>query len=504
MKKIIILTVLAEIFATVDAAKPADSLYHERYRPQYHFTPAHRWIGDPCGNVLHNRSYRAYSWGAYESPDLVHWTEHNDHAIKNVPEGIATFTGSVVVDSAGTAGYGDGAYVAAFTSFDKESKKQSQSIAHSHDGGRTFMYYDLNPVLDIWSTEFRDPTVIPWPADSTWVMVVAKALEKKVGIYRSPDLKQWTWASDFGPMGDVEKSWECPDLFQLPLDGDTSRMKWIMLVSVNWAREQYFVGDFDGRTFTPDSSYTYKMPVYVDDGLDYYASRVFQDYDHVPGTSPVYTMGWVNTWDYAQQAPTTYGKGIWSLPREYTLVSTPSGPRLRQKPAAALETLRGKAIRRDLRLRTGVTPLPFIAPLENVYELEADFDVEGTEPFGLWLCEGEGRRVNISYDPASGYLTLDRSNTTDATIPSFERVSHVKTGAPDNRLRLHIFVDKSTIEIFVNNGGHTLTALTYASPGQTSASLWSLNTATRAHLTVYPLKPSVGHQAQTEALPVGF
>lgn len=488
MNRLLIIPVLA-LAAVGAAAQPADSLYHERYRPQYHFTPAHRWIGDPCGNVRHGGRYMAYSWGAYESPDLVHWSELNDHAITGVPDGIATFTGSVAVDTAGTAGYGAGAYVAAFTSFDKETKKQSQSIAHSHDGGRTFTYYDLNPVIDTWSTEFRDPTVIPWPADSVWVMTVAKALEKKVAIYRSPDLKRWTWASDFGPMGDVEKSWECPDLFCLPLDGDPAKMKWVMLVSVNWAREQYFVGDFDGTTFTPDSTYLYKMPVYVDDGLDNYASRVFQDYDHAPGTAPVYTLGWVNTWDYAPHAPTTYGKGIWSIPREYTLVSTPEGPRLRQKPVDALRELRGKATERDMRLRVGVTPLAFIKPFENVYELEADFDVKGSEPFGFWLCEGDGRRVNISYDPATEYLTLDRTNTTDATIPVFERMAHVKTGAPNGHLRLHIFVDKSTVEIFVNNGEHTLTALTYAAPEQTAASLWSLNASTRARLFAYPLRP---------------
>ena len=155
----------------------SQELYTEKYRPQYHYTPASRWIGDPCGLMKHNGKYLAYCWGAAESTDLVHWTELNDNAITNLPKDIAPFTGSVVIDRNNTAGYGKNAAIAAFTSFDKESKKQSQSIAFSLNGGTTFCYYDLNPVLDIWSTEFRDPTVIWDYKNNRWVLLVVKVLE---------------------------------------------------------------------------------------------------------------------------------------------------------------------------------------------------------------------------------------------------------------------------------------------------------------------------------------
>lgn len=240
---IIILTAMAAAPITAAALTPeaADSaLYHEPYRPQYHYTPAHRWIGDPCGLLRHGGRYLGYCWGAAGTPDLVHWTEINREAILGLPDNISPFTGSVVVDRDNTAGWGEGALVAAFTSFDKDSKKQSQSVAFSHDGGKTFRYYDLNPVIDTWSTEFRDPTVIRYAPSGKWVMAVAKALEKKVAFYESDDLRNWTWTSDFGPMGDNEKSWECPDLFQLTVE-ESGQKKWVLVVSVNWAREQYFV-----------------------------------------------------------------------------------------------------------------------------------------------------------------------------------------------------------------------------------------------------------------------
>ena len=282
---------LCSILSAFAAAQqlPADSLYTETYRSQYHFSPRRGWIGDPCGFVHHNGRYRMYWWGGLESTDFTGYDEFSPFCMKGEDENISYFTGSVVIDEDNTAGFGRGAYVAVYTAFEKDSKKQAQAISYSTDGGRTFHYYEGNPVLDINSTEFRDPTVFFHKPTRRWVMVVAKALEKKVGIYTSPDLKQWTWASDFGPAGDQEKSWECPDLFQLPVDGNPDDTRWVMVVSVNWAQVQYFVGNFDGTTFTLVDGHPSK-PLYVDKGLDYYAVRTFRDYELwrncAPATSP--------------------------------------------------------------------------------------------------------------------------------------------------------------------------------------------------------------------------
>lgn len=465
------------------AAAAGSPLYQETYRPQYHYTPAHRWIGDPCGTIKHNGKYRAYCWGGAESTDLVHWTEINDHAIKGIPAGISAFTGSVVVDHDNTAGYGKDALIAAFTSFDENSKKQSQSIAFSHDGGQTFQYYDLNPVIDTWSTEFRDPTVIWDEKSQRWVMLVAKALEKKVAFYGSNDLKHWTWLSDFGPLGDSERSWECPDMFQLTVEG-TGEKKWVMVVSINWAREQYFIGDFDGEKFIPENPESY--PLYVDDGLDYYASRVFQDFD-TPKSDEVYTIGWVNTWDYANTAPSEWGKGIWSIPRKLSLYKSADGLRLRQLPIDALTGLRAKPVTISRKLGKGNTDIPQIAKLGNCYELRLKLKALGPDVAGINLCEGDGRKVTLSYDNRSHYLTLDRTNSTDADIPKFDRISYLPVPGDSRDLDLIIFVDKSTVEIFVNNGEKTLSLLTFAADSQNAASLFTLNGRTKADLTAWPL-----------------
>lgn len=459
-------------------------LYSEPFRPQYHFTPAHRWIGDPCGLVKYDGKYRGYSWGAAESPDLIHWNEINREAIKGLPDNISPFTGSVVVDKGNTAGYGENALIAVFTSFDKESKKQSQSIAFSLDGGDTFNYYGSNPVIDIWSTEFRDPTVIRYEPTGKWVMAVAKALEKKVAFYESDNLKDWSWASDFGPMGDNEKSWECPDLFQLTVE-ETGEKKWVLLVSVNWAREQYFVGDFNGKEFIPD--HPYALPLYVDEGLDYYASRVFQDFDDPDGEAN--SLGWVNTWDYAQQAPSEWGKGIWSVPRTLTLYKTPEGLRLRQRPFDGLSALRGKDFRFNSKVSAGTTALPQIGRMDNQYEMKVTIKPKSDDVAGLNLCCGDGRKVALSYDAESGYLTVDRTNSTAEDLPKFSRIAFAKVtegkGAP---LTLDVFTDKSTIEIFAEDGTKVFTLLTYAASGQTGAELFSLRGKTGFDITAWPLQ----------------
>lgn len=489
--------ILALLIGTISSSAIAntetsvdESLYKEPLRPQYHFTPAHRWIGDPCGLVYADSIFHVYSWGGAESSDLIHWKEINNHAIKNMPPKSAAFTGSVVVDRENTAGYGDGAYIATFTLFDEDSKKQSQAIAFSRDKGRTYQFYDQNPVLDEWSTEFRDPTVIRDDANGQWVMVVAKALNKKIGIYGSKDLIHWEWLSDFGPMGDTEKSWECPDLFQVTVDGDPQKKKWVMVISVNWAREQYFVGEFNGKEFIPDNPNT--APLYVDEGLDYYASRTFQDYEgNLPG---VYSIGWVSTWDYAQHVPTEYGKGVWSMPRELTLVTTPEGLRLVQQPYSGILSLRGKPFFLNRQISAGITSLPQVAKMDNTYEIVADIDASRPDVVGFNLCVGKDCKAVLSYDTRSHTLTLDRTQgaSTEVTkgkeIPKFDRMAFTKVKpGKDNRLNLDIFVDKSLIEVYAENGEHVMTALIFPSEDAQEAEIFSMRGKARVDLTVYPM-----------------
>jgi fructan beta-fructosidase len=273
-------TGLVGVTGLASAAPAEPSSLAEPYRPQFHFTPAKNWMNDPNGLVYHKGEYHLFyqhnpngnawgdmSWGHAVSDDLVHWQElplaisHDDDEM--------VFSGSVVVDLQNTTGFGTAAnpaMVAVYTSHPKAVADQNQSLAYSLDRGRTWTKYAGNPVLDIDNREFRDPKV-QWHAPTqSWLMTVVKATERKVAFYSSPDLKTWEHLSDFGPKGAVGGVWECPDLFRLPVDGNKRKQKWVLVVSLNpghlygGSGTQYFVGEFDGTTFTPDDDGSYEPP----------------------------------------------------------------------------------------------------------------------------------------------------------------------------------------------------------------------------------------------------
>ncbi|WP_454603656.1 GH32 C-terminal domain-containing protein [Microbacterium trichothecenolyticum] len=259
----------------------------EPYRPAVHFTPEQNWMNDPNGMVYVDGTYHLYfqhnphgtrwgnmSWGHATSDDLLHW-EEQPLAIPQTfdDEGRpieSIFSGSVVVDEDNTSGFGDGTrapLVAIYTSayepaHPTRAGKQAQSLAYSIDGGYTWTKYAGNPVLDRDSANFRDPKVFWYdgPAGSYWVMTAVEALDRKVVLYKSHDLKTWEHLSDFGPANSTGGIWECPDLFELPVDGNPDDTRWVMVVNLNpgavagGSGGQYFVGDFDGVTFTSETS----------------------------------------------------------------------------------------------------------------------------------------------------------------------------------------------------------------------------------------------------------
>lgn len=469
---------------TANAGTKPDTLYNEPYRPQYHFSPEKGWIGDPSGFMHYQGKYHMFWWGKVESTDLVHYKEITPYAMVGADSNISYFTGSAVIDKKNTAGFGKDAYIAAYTVFEKDSKKQAQGISYSHDG-KTFHYYEGNPVIDIWSTEFRDPTIFWHEETQKWVMVVAKALEKKIKFYTSSDLKNWKWTSDFGPAGDSEKSWECPDLFQLSVDGNPGIKKWVMVVSVNWAQEQYFIGDFDGTSFKLMDNHP-SGPLYVDKGLDFYASRTFRDFDN--NLKSTTSIGWIATWDYAQLVPSKYGKGFWSIPRNLQLKTYKEGIRLTQNPIEQLQTLRYKAASMNYSLPVGAQKLSGFTPKENIYEIDASFSTDNSNTFGFNLCVGDGRKVMVSYDTDSHNLVVDRTHCADVFMPKFSRMAHAMVEPINNKIRLHIFVDKSSIEIFVNDGKDVFTLLTYPGESQTGIEVFALKMGTKMELNAWMLK----------------
>nr|WP_232331384.1 GH32 C-terminal domain-containing protein [Agromyces laixinhei] len=260
----------------------------EQYRPYLHFSPERNWMNDPNGMVYENGTWHLFfqhnpegnrwgnmSWGHATSTDLMHWQQQPLAIPQTFDEnGVAIediFSGSVIVDDENTSGFGTAenpAMVAVYTSaytpaHPTHAGKQAQSLAYSLDHGQTWTKYEGNPVLDRDSANFRDPKVFryePETGDPYWVMVAVEALEHQVVIYRSEDLKTWTHLSDFGPANSSGGIWECPDLFPLAVDGDPANTKWVMVVNLNpgavagGSGGQYFVGDFDGTTFTSEST----------------------------------------------------------------------------------------------------------------------------------------------------------------------------------------------------------------------------------------------------------
>ncbi|MDP9983959.1 levanase [Pseudarthrobacter oxydans] len=272
---------LAAALAGSLPASAATTLGDEPYRPAFHFTPEKNWMNDPNGMVFHKGVYHLYyqhnpsgntwgnmSWGHATSKDLVHWEEQPLAISTDAQQDI--FSGSVVVDKGNTSGFGtteNPPLIAIFTSAYKDASPlrglQAQSLAYSLDDGQTWTQYDQNPVLDRNSTNFRDPKVFWYDqpgGGGYWVMTAVEATEHKVVLYKSTDLKDWTALSEFGPANATGGLWECPDLFPLAVDGDTDNIKWVMVVNINpggvagGSAGQYFVGDFDGTTFTSDTT----------------------------------------------------------------------------------------------------------------------------------------------------------------------------------------------------------------------------------------------------------
>ncbi|EMR04678.1 glycoside hydrolase family 32 protein [Cesiribacter andamanensis] len=240
----------------VNTTSKANEEREHTYRPHYHLSPPEGWMGDPSGLVFHEGLYHFYYWRHAASKDLVNWS-HYPKAFKR-QDSIGQMSGSVVVDYENTSGFGSKEsppFVAIYSMLRPSDGRQMQGIAYSTDKGNTYTHYDKNPVIDIGSTEFRDPQVF-WHAPSNkWLMVIALADARKVQFYSSPNLKDWTFVSDFGPVGAEGGVWECPDLFPLPVDGDPNNIKWVLEVDVQPVGGQYFLGSFDGERFVVDPDF---------------------------------------------------------------------------------------------------------------------------------------------------------------------------------------------------------------------------------------------------------
>ena len=430
------------------------------YRPRYHFAPQRNWINDPNGLVfdaatgLHHLFFQHnpfgdewghMSWGHATSADLLHWTEM-PLAIPE-DERVSIFSGSIVIDQAGTAGFGAGAWVACYTGcLRRPEGGQAQELAYSLDRGLTWTKFAGNPVLDLGLRDFRDPKVF-WHADTgRWVMAVVLPHEHRIAFHASANLRDWTLLSHFGPAGETRAIWECPDLIHF-----AAQDRWLLKVDTfdghpAGSGAQVWVGRFDGTCFTPETEATW-----ADHGSDFYAALSFA---HLPeGRAPVW-LAWMNQHAYARHTPTSPWRGAMTLPRELSLRQTAAGWRLGQAPVTT------EALRSEPRHLVGAG---VVAGAGASCELRWELDPGTASTSTLNLrCGPGGEYTEVGIDHHRGRVWVDRSRSGAAPDAAHwtGRREQAWAGA-SGRLALRVFIDRCSVEVFSTDGVVALTELVF-------------------------------------------
>lgn len=464
------------------------------YRPLYHFTTDSNWINDPNGLVYANGQFHVFaqynpfgdkwghmSWAHAVSKDLFEWTEW-PLAIPEIQNNDSTvtmiFSGSAVVDSFNTTGFGkDGKapMVAIYTAHHDKSGKnlgQSQSIAYSIDEGKTWEQYANNPVLDIQYKDFRDPKVFWYAPGKKWIMAVVKSLEYKVQLYTSPNLKDWKLMSEFGNAGNVAKIWECPDLFPITVEG-TNETKWVLSLSAghpqkNFIAVQYFIGNFDGKTFTADKL---DYPLYVDHGKDFYAGVTF---NNIPASDGRRIMiGWANSWNYANDIPTKGFRGAYSVPRTLSLKQTVNGLRLFQLPVAELDN-HAVDIYNSANIELDNTSKNLDSASGTALDISFTLKTDAGATAGIHVFKSGDEETTIAYNSATKTISLDRTHSGDTSFnKDFAGIETVQLDAPGESIQLRILIDKSLVEVFVNDGLYAITDLVFPKQNKAGVELFA-------------------------------
>jgi levanbiose-producing levanase len=468
-----------------------------QWRSVLHYTPQRNWMNDPNGLVYYKGLYHLFyqynphgnfwgdmSWGHATSPDLIHWDEQAVAMHANSTEEV--FSGSVVADTRNTSGLGTEKappLVALYTSVYKagsghEAGVQAQSLAYSIDDGKTWQQYAHNPVLTLTpeSRQFRDPKVSWYAQGGYWLMTAVVADAHVVKLYRSDNLIDWTFLSDF-TLPDIPHRgalWEMPDLFALPLDGDPARQKWVMIVNVNpWSiaggsGAMYFIGQFDGTRFMPDDvASAGSDPTryqWLDHGADYYAAGTFSN---APAGKAL-TIGWMSNWDYASHVPTSPWKGAMALPRELALKTIDGKPRLTSTPVQSYEALvrqSGGTHIREINVSSARRELSSSVqgPVQNI-----DLVIQpGTAQRAGLIVRGSAAGntgTRIFYDARSQTLVVDRSRSGNTWFSgAFSKEHIVNLPLHDGKLHLQVVIDRNSVEVFADDGRTVMTDLIFPS-----------------------------------------
>jgi fructan beta-fructosidase len=439
------------------------------HRPAYHFLPERNWMNDPNGLVFYDGEYHLFyqhnpfgnewghmSWGHAVSRDLLHW-EHLPIALQE-EDGVMIYSGSAIVDWRNTSGFGaHGAppLVAVYTGHSEN--EQTQNIAYSTDRGRTWTKYRGNPVIAIGSREFRDPKVFWHEPSKRWIMVTVLSDLHKVRFDGSADLKHWSHLSDFGPAGAVDGLWECPDLFLLPIEDEPAISKWVLKVdALKGTGAQYFVGDFDGTRFVHEAAEDSVLR--VDYGADFYAAQSWSD---DPEGRRIW-IGWLNNWHYANDIPTSPWRGVFSVPRQLHLRRFGKAIRLVQQPLEELKQLRQPLYQATNAEMESVNAQLAALEMDTAQEIRVEFTLDTATEFGLKICTGKAQETSIGYDLRSQEMFMDRRHSGDSSFSDRFATEHRAPLSPDGgKIRLHIFVDSCSVEIFGDDGSAVISDLIF-------------------------------------------
>ena len=428
-------------------AESFDTTNREQYRPLYHHTPAYGWMNDPNGMFFKDGVWHLYfqhnpygsqwenmTWGHSTSTDLIHWTFQGDPVLPDAWGSI--FSGSSVVDKNNTAGFGENAIVALYTS---AGENQTQSMAYSTDNGKTFTKYDGNPIITSNVPDFRDPHMF-WNEDiKKWNMILAAG--QQMNIYSSDNLKDWKFESSFGAeYGSHGGVWECPDLMKMKVRG-TDKEKWMLVCNINpggpsgGSATQYFVGDFDGHKFTCESKP--EVTKWMDYGKDHYATVTF---DNAPNGRHV-ALAWMSNWQYANQVPTLQYRSANSIPRDLGLFEYKGNTYCSVTPSEEITAARSKKPSKSLS-----------EACEMVVNLKGDATIT--------LSNSKGEKVVMTYKAKDETFSMDRTLSGKTDFSSdFAAITTAPVYGKMNKLR--IFIDKSSIEVFDNDGKMAMTNLVF-------------------------------------------
>lgn len=463
-----IIIIESSLKTTVDSTK----IYSEPFRNQFHFSPEKHWMNDPNGMVFYKGTYHLFyqyypndivwgpmHWGHATSKDLVSW-ENKKIALSPDKLGYI-FSGSVVIDSANSSGLGtlkNPPMIAIFTYHNMEFEKakkintQTQGLAYSLDEGENWIKYKSNPIINNFDKkDFRDPKCFWNPSTKEWNLVLVAG--DRAQIYSSKNLINWKLESEFGKnLGEHGGVWECPDLFELKINNEK---KWVLLISVNpgapngGSGTQYFVGDFDGKTFTTDQ----KNTKWLDYGADNYAGNTFYN----TRSDDRILIGWMSNWSYALKTPTKHWRSSMTLPRKLTLAKINNEYILQNTPLKSFESL----LKNDFSKESIVVKKNQATKINypSLNQSEIDFQTK-PENLKLVFFNDDKDSLVLKYSKESNTFSVDRIHSGIENFgENFASKVHktVLKNLSSDQIKYKIILDRSSIEIFLNDGLYSFT-----------------------------------------------